>query len=120
MLLADHEPPKRAPLQVEVGERVQVGDRDDEWPAFVFVTAGEGTGWVPSRHIEDGVVVTAYDTTELRAFAGDVVEVIVDDPESEWAWCRDAHGNEGWIPHRVLELRAEGVRGPDAERLHAG
>ncbi|WP_349309157.1 SH3 domain-containing protein [Microbacterium sp. MM2322] len=102
ILLADHEPPERPPLQVGVGDRVDAGARDDEWPAFVFVTAAGGTGWVPARYIEDGVVVTAYDTTELRALAGDIVEVIVDDPESEWAWCRDARGAEGWIPHRAL------------------
>jgi hypothetical protein len=102
VLLLDHEPPDRPPLRVSVGDQVQVGERDDEWPAFVFVTAGGGTGWVPVRYIEDGIVVAAYDTTELRAAARDVVEVIVDDPESEWAWCRDARGDEGWIPHRAL------------------
>ena len=102
MLLVDHEPPDRPPLRVSVGERVQVGERDDEWPAFVFVTADAGSGWVPARYVEDGSVVVAYDTTELRAAAGEVVEVVVDDPESEWAWCRDARGDEGWIPHRAL------------------
>lgn len=102
MLLVDHEPPARPPLQVAVGERVHVGRRDDEWPAFVFVTAEGGSGWVPARHVEGGVVVTAYDTTELRADAGDLVDVVADDVESGWAWCRDAGGQEGWIPRRSL------------------
>ena len=102
MLRVDHEPPARPPLRVAVGERVHVGRRDDEWPAFVFVTAAGGSGWVPARHIEAGVVVAEYDTTELRATAGDVVEVVVDDVESGWAWCRDVRGQEGWIPHRAL------------------
>ena len=102
VVTADHEPPARPPLQVAAGERVQVGRRDDEWPAFVFVTAEGGSGWVPARHIDEGVVVTAYDTTELRAAAGDVVEVVADDVESGWAWCRDVRGGEGWIPHRAL------------------
>lgn len=105
-LVADHEPPARAPLTVVPGERVQVGDRDEEWPAFVFVTSVGGCGWVPSRHLEMaggvGTVVVGYDTTELAATRGEVVDVIRDDPESGWAWCANADGRCGWIPHRVL------------------
>jgi hypothetical protein len=105
-LIADHEIPDRAPLTVRPGERVTIGDHDTEWPAFVFVTAADGCGWVPARHIdihgEAGTVRTGYDTTELAARSGDVVEVVVDDAESGWSWCRDAAGREGWVPNRVL------------------
>jgi len=109
VLTADHAIPARAPLVVRPGEVVQVGDRDTEWPAFVFVTTAHGTGWVPARHIDvdgpSGVVRVGYDTTELPAEAGEVVEVVEDDPESGWAWCRNADGRAGWIPHRVLAPR---------------
>jgi hypothetical protein len=93
-------------LVLEPGDIVQVGERDTEWPAFVFVTALHGSGWVPARHIDIdgsvGVVRAAYDTTELPAASGESVEVVEDDPESGWSWCRNADGREGWIPHRVL------------------
>jgi hypothetical protein len=106
VLTADHEIPERAPLVLEPGDIVQVGERDTEWPAFVFVTAPRGSGWVPARHIDIdgsvGVVRAAYDTTELPAASGERVEVVEDDPESGWSWCRNADGREGWIPHRVL------------------
>jgi hypothetical protein len=66
VLTADHEIPERAPFVVRPGDVVQVGDRDTEWPAFVFVTATHGTGRVPARHIDingsAGVVRTRYDT----------------------------------------------------------
>jgi hypothetical protein len=105
-LTADHEIPARAPLKIQPGDVVQVGDRDTEWPAFVFVTAPEGSGWVPARYIDaegaTGIVREPYDTTELPASEGESVEVIRDDPESGWSWCRNAEGREGWIPHRVL------------------
>ncbi|TPG05097.1 hypothetical protein EAH85_14090 [Curtobacterium flaccumfaciens] len=106
MLTADHVIPERSPLVVRPGEVVQVGERDTEWPAFVFVTASHGTGWVPARHIniDDsvGVVCVRYDTAELPAKSGEHVAVLDDDLESGWSWCRNAAGREGWIPHRVL------------------
>ncbi|GEB45503.1 hypothetical protein MTE01_14480 [Microbacterium testaceum] len=108
VLTADHEIPDRAPLVIVPGDAVQIGDRDTEWPAFVFVTAAQGTGWVPARHLDiDGSVGTVrlgYDTTELPARLGEDVDVLVDDSESGWSWCRNADGREGWIPHRVLAV----------------
>lgn len=106
ILTADHEVPTRDPLRIHPGEELEVGDRDSEWPAFVFVTGTNGTGWVPARHLDiqgtRAAVVTGYDTTELPATEGDVVEVLEGDPESGWAWCRDSSGREGWVPGRVL------------------
>ena len=91
---------------LEPGEVVQVGERDTEWPAFVFLTSSQGSGWVPARHIDiDGSVGTVrvgYDTTELPASSGENVTVVRDDPASGWSWCRNDDGREGWIPHRVL------------------
>ncbi|WJL94961.1 DUF4111 domain-containing protein [Microbacterium sp. ET2] len=106
VVTTDHEIPDRPPLIVEPGDTVEVGDRDAEWPAFVFVTTPRGSGWVPARHIQidgrTGVVLVGYDTTELPARAGGLLHVIRDDPESGWAWCRDDAAREGWVPHRVL------------------
>jgi hypothetical protein len=102
-LTNDHEAPNRPPLHVHAGEVVCVGDRDTEWPAFVFVTTDAGSGWVPARHIDaDGTMLRDYDTVELTLPAGTTVDVIEDDPESRWAWCRAADGREGWIPHRAF------------------
>lgn len=106
VLTADHEIPRRDPVVLEPGEVVQVGERDTEWPAFVFVTTSHGTGWVPVHHLDVsgtvGTVRVGYDTTELPASAGESVTLVRDDLESGWSWCRNAAGREGWIPHRVL------------------
>ncbi|MEJ1091512.1 SH3 domain-containing protein [Microbacterium istanbulense] len=106
VLTADHEIPDRPPLAIRPGDVVQVGDWDTEWPAFIFVTASQGTGWVPGRHLDIdgpvGIVRVAYDTTELPAVTGESVDVIENDAESGWSWCRNSDGREGWIPHRVL------------------
>ncbi|WP_083379141.1 SH3 domain-containing protein [Boudabousia tangfeifanii] len=107
-LTCDHHIPERLPIQVQVGQKVHVGQRDTDWPEFVFVTTGEGQGWVPARYLEidgsDGVVLVEYDTTELAASKGEQVELVVDDAQSGWAWCRNSQGEEGWIPHRCLGL----------------
>lgn len=52
LVTADHETPDRPPLTVTPGESVTVGERDTEWPAFVFLAAAHGSGWVPARHVE--------------------------------------------------------------------
>ena len=101
-----HEIPDRAPIRVEVGDRVKVGERDSEWPAFVFVTARNGSGWVPERHLErqgaSAVVREAYDTTALPTEEGDELEVLHEDLSSGWLWCRAKNGREGWVPERRL------------------
>lgn len=106
LVTADHEVPERAPLTIRPGDVVQVGARDTEWPAFVFVTTEHGTGWVPARHLDidgsAGTVRVGYDTTELPASSGEIVDLVADDPESGWSWCRNADGREGWVPRRVL------------------
>lgn len=82
------------------------GDRDTEWPAFVFVTTQSGSGWVPSRHLsgETGsvLVVHDYDTAELAVEPGDRLTVVERDEESGWLWCRHVSGEEGWVPLRVI------------------
>ena len=101
-----HEIPERPPIRLQVGERVEVGERDDEWPAFVFVRTGRGSGWVPERHLDrDGpavVVNQAYDTTELPTSEGQRLEVLREDRISGWMWCRAGDGREGWVPARAL------------------
>jgi hypothetical protein len=104
-----HVPSERPPITVFPGDSVTVGERDTDWPAFVFVTAESGAGWVPSRYLSaesgDARVLVAYDTTELATEAGDVVEIVERDDESAWLWCRDAAGREGWVPSRRLEAQ---------------
>jgi hypothetical protein len=102
-----HEIPERPPLQLNVGDEVQVGDRDSEWPEFVFVTAAHGSGWVPARHLSQpsgrAVVRTAYDTTELATQVGEVLDVVVEDLVSGWLWCRSSIAREGWVPIKTVE-----------------
>jgi phosphoketolase len=93
---------------VEVGDRVKVGEHDSEWPAFVFVTAQNGSGWIPERHLDrqgsSAVVTEEYDTAELATEEGEQLEVLHEDLTSGWLWCRARNGREGWVPERTLSL----------------
>ena len=101
-----HQIPSRAPIEIAPGEPVMVGERDSDWPAFVFVTAAKGQGWVPARHLSAdtgaAVVEHPYDTTELAVAEGEEVTVVERDDESGWWWCRAENGAAGWVPVAVL------------------
>lgn len=102
-----HEIPRRESIRLDTGDQVTVGERDSQWPAFVFVTGSSGEGWVPSRHLSANagaaVVITPYDTTELELAVGEEVVVLDHDDASGWWWCRRADGAEGWVPVSALD-----------------
>jgi uncharacterized protein YgiM (DUF1202 family) len=102
-----HEASAREPIRLASGDEVTVGERDTEWPAFVFVTGSSGEGWVPSRHLSadagTAVVITPYDTTELELGAGEEVAVLDRDDVSGWWWCRRGDGAKGWVPVSALD-----------------
>ena len=103
----DHRAPDRPAIQVASGERVTLGDRDTEWPEFVWTALANGLGgWVPTTLFDaergQAMAMDAYDTTELNADAGDIV--VVERELADWWWAIDAHGNSGWLPARKLDL----------------
>src|SRR5688572_25558113 len=107
-----HEIPERPPLRLAVGDRVEVGERDTEWPEFVFVTAPNGEGWIPARHLSadsgPAEVRIAYDTTELPTQPGDRLLVLAEDTLSGWLWCQGETGARGWVPIRTVVESAAG------------
>src|SRR5215469_12934425 len=102
-----HAIPERPPIRLISGQQVRVERRDTEWPEFVFVTTGDGAGWVPGRYLDTSsdpaVVITGYDTTELSTIAGEELTLLQRDDTSGWVWVRNAAGREGWVPLRTIE-----------------
>jgi len=91
------------PLVVRPGEYVEVGEKSDEWPAFVFVTTEDGRrGWIPERILSlsgsRSTVLRTYDTTVLEPAVGESLEVLEQDAEGGWLWCRNSRKLEGWYP----------------------
>jgi hypothetical protein len=87
------------------GDVVEVRDRSDEWPEYVWCVREDGEGWVPDVVLsfrDDGTAaaVRDYSTAELSAEPGDEVRVI--ERLASWAWCEDGQSRRGWLPDRVL------------------
>jgi hypothetical protein len=94
---SNHSIPQRPPIQLVPGQRVRAGRRDTEWPEFVFVTTGDGAGWVPGRFLDTSsdpaVVLAGYDTTELTTTAGEELTLVErDDPSGRAAACQRCWG----------------------------
>jgi len=93
------------PLVVRKNDIVEVGDRDDEWPGWIWsVDKAARGGWLPEEIVERtgeaGRIREAFDTTELTV---DVAGVVLGGRiVAGWQWCRRADGREGWVPVRCL------------------
>jgi hypothetical protein len=106
-----HNPPAREPIRLAAGDQVEVGERDTEWPEFVFVTAAAGSGWVPARLVSSALgratMLEPYNTRELATAIGDDLDVIEEDTLGGWLWCRARSGDEGWIPIKTTVASAD-------------
>jgi hypothetical protein len=112
-----HRTSDRRPLVVVPGDELTVGERDDQWPAFVLVTTSAGLqGWVPQRHLtrtgerHQGKYTARcrYDTTELPVDEGTELTVMEADLGSGWLWCSDGSDHRGWVPARCVEPLSRG------------
>lgn len=95
------------PIRFAQGEIVTLGERDTEWPAFVWTVKQDGNaGWAPLdwlKPLGDGRAEALHDYSaqELDADAGD--DIVLDDELGGWWWSRHADGRCGWIPATHLE-----------------
>ena len=106
-VIAEHRAPERLAIRVASGDRVTLGDRDTEWPEFVWTALASGLGgWVPSALFDaergQASALQDYDTKELEADAGE--ELVLHRELAGWWWAENARGRSGWIPARKLEL----------------
>ncbi|WP_164978606.1 SH3 domain-containing protein [Pseudoxanthomonas composti] len=109
----DHRPPDRAPIRVKRGDVVTLGERDTDWPDFIWTTLAQGLGgWIPLNVFDLDADTSAsataredYDTRELAADAGQLITV--EREHAGWWWAFDAQGRSGWIPARSIELIEE-------------
>ena len=109
-VIAAHRAPDRPSIRVTAGDPVTLGERDSDWPQFVWTTLAQGLGgWIPAtlfdREFGEAIAQGDYDTGEL---ATDIGEMLVVHHEQEgWWWAENTRGDTGWIPGRALELIEE-------------
>ncbi len=106
-VIAAHRAPDRPSIRVAAGDAVSLGERDSDWPQFVWATLAQGLGgWIPAALFDrDSGTATAlqdYDTRELSTDIGEIVTLHY--PQEDWWWSENASGESGWIPARALEM----------------
>ncbi|HYG06257.1 MAG TPA: SH3 domain-containing protein [Stenotrophomonas sp.] len=113
-LLSDYRTPYANPIRFRAGQVVELGVRDEEWPAFAWVgVEGGHAGWAPVewlRPLGDGraEALRDYDARELDADCGEAV--ILHHEHGGWWWSERADGAQGWLPAADLELMEETCR----------
>ena len=95
------------PIRFAAGELVTLGERDTEWPAFIWTITRNGTAsWAPFNWLKplDDVKAEAlhdYSAQELDVDAGD--DVVLHSELGGWWWSEHADGRIGWVPAAHLE-----------------
>jgi hypothetical protein len=105
-VIADYTCAYPDPLVMRTGEQLIVGERDTQWPEFVWCVNSVGKGgWVPDKYIERvgeaGIARCDY-TAQLTATADE--ELVLDHAEGGWFWATNRQGRSGWIPAEHIEL----------------
>ncbi len=95
------------PLIVKSGEKLIIGEKESEWPGWVWCTNARGkSGWVPKEYLESyGGFERArcdYDATELTVVAGE--RLSIHKIESGWAWCENEYHQSGWVPLEGIKM----------------
>jgi SH3-like domain-containing protein len=88
-----------------MGDRVQVGRDDPEFPGWWWCTGPDGRqGWVPEQLLQrqgtHATMLRSYTARELSVRAG--ADVSVGETMHGWVWATDIDGRSGWIPLSCL------------------
>lgn len=95
------------PIRFEAGDRLVLGERDDEYPGWIRVITADGNeGWAPEQLVErrsptEGRGVGEYTARELNTVAG---ETLVCRRElNGWLWVENTRGDSGWVPKETTD-----------------
>ena len=93
-------------MRVKAGDRISVGQEDEEMPGWLWCTDSDGVGaWVPDIYLErengEGRMLVDYDSTEFTVDVGDELEYLKE--ANGWIWCADSEGALGWVPADKVE-----------------
>ena len=98
------------PICLQVGDFVQVGEMDAEFPGWIWVTKSDGNqGWVPVQYllIQDqsdiAVATQAYSAIELTTKKDEILKLHYE--LNEWGWMENEHHETGWVPLKTLSPR---------------
>lgn len=92
------------PIAFEAGDKLTLGQRDDQWVGWVWCTHPNGkSGWVPEAYVDTttGIARRTYTARELALAIGDTLTL--HEEEAGWYWATNQHGQSGWAPASHLD-----------------
>ena len=96
------------PISFEPGDPLVLGDRDSEYPGWVWVTIPSGqAGWAPQPYLRalsrtEAVGTARYTARELDTTGGQ--PLIVHAELNEWLWVENPDGEFGWVPRKTTSI----------------
>ncbi len=106
-VISAHRAPDRPSIRVAAGDAVMLGERDSDWPQFVWATLAQGLGgWIPAvlfdREIGQATALADHDTRELPTEIGELITL--HHQQEGWWWAENARDESGWVPARAIVL----------------
>lgn len=104
---ADYTVLDRNPLHLTQGQMVRLGPADKAWPGWVWAISADGRGsHVPEDHLRildagSAEVVRPFSARDLSVKRHERVTALRE--VKGWLWCRNAAGEEGWLPEFILQ-----------------
>ncbi|MHA2037491.1 MAG: SH3 domain-containing protein [Promethearchaeota archaeon] len=107
-VISDYRSPYTKPLKIRKREILQIGDKESEWPGWVWCMNKDGRErWVPRSFIDiqgnSGVMLQDYEANELTVLIGE--ELKIEKEESGWVWVENKEGKKGWIPLDNIKIK---------------
>ena len=92
-------------IHFRAGTRLDIGQNDDEFPSFVWVTTPDGnSGWAPEDAIErtsdGGVARYDYSAHELNTEVGELLDVLR--TYCGWVEVTNSRAERGWVPESTI------------------
>lgn len=131
-VIEDYEICYPKPLDLKVGDQIQLFERDvpEKWRGWNWCKDSTGNeGWISEtyfiRNTKGAVMVKDYTAKEISVANGDNVEAVYSD--CGWSWCKKTNGDQGWLPSEILiddtsfiteRLILRNYRSDDWERVH--
>lgn len=101
--------PYDRPITFQAGETVTIGDRDDEYPGWIWTKTPCGNqGWAPESILKidsantTAIAIETYSAKELNTHLGEWLTVHRE--LNQWLWVSNQQGEAGWIPAKTVTL----------------
>jgi len=106
-VIKDYKTPFSNPLILKKGYKVQIEEKECEWPGWIWSITQDGkSGWIPENYLEikgyNAELLKDYNATELNATIGEFF--LIENEESGWLWVSSENGRSGWIPLENVEI----------------